>query len=197
MASRSGIFENRGDGQREKERTNANSSGSEEMLENPSTETAAPPGPTVSAVKRYAPPNLRNRPVNRRKSGDRFDRTNYANDGEKAQQYGTSRNIHLDHSDVVNENSRLHFVALEGCSRSEASQLLNDRWATVMHNYNDMSIDLSERPVMYSGSGASAWGQIRLPHQFMSPGNNNIGAPTDFLSELCRAMRNANVSSDN
>ncbi|RVX23081.1 hypothetical protein CK203_000085 [Vitis vinifera] len=40
----------------------------------------------------------------------------------------------------------------------------------------------SERPVMYSGSGASAWGHFRLPHQMM-----------DFSGELRRAMqRHAN-----
>ncbi|KAF2284716.1 hypothetical protein GH714_029509 [Hevea brasiliensis] len=99
----------------------------------------------------------------------RFDRSNslYASDAEKNQQFAPPRNLPIvDHvdvgsSNVLNENSRPGLISLDGCCRSEASQLLNDRWALAMHNYNDDSIDLSERPVMYS----SAWGQFRLPHQ--------------------------------
>ncbi|CAK9137487.1 unnamed protein product [Ilex paraguariensis] len=43
---------------------------------------------------------------------------------------------------------------------------------------------LPKRPVLYTGSGTSAWGIVRLPHQM------------DFLSELRHAMRDANASSD-
>ncbi|XP_012084090.1 uncharacterized protein LOC105643541 isoform X2 [Jatropha curcas] len=118
------------------------------MLENPTP--AAQPDST-SVVKRYAPPNQRNRSLNRRKSGERFDRSNslYANEAEKNQQHPPSRNMPVvDHGDVgssnfLKGNSRPGLIALEGCSRSEAAQLLNDRWTLAMHNYDDASIDLS------------------------------------------------------
>ncbi|XP_058005941.1 uncharacterized protein LOC110665788 isoform X3 [Hevea brasiliensis] len=143
------------------------------MLESPAP-AAQPDSTTV--VKRYAPPNQRNRSLNRRKSGARmkilstvifpkhgkvlcikqlsyrFDRSNslYASDAEKNQQFAPPRNLPIvDHvdvgsSNVLNENSRPGLISLDGCCRSEASQLLNDRWALAMHNYNDDSIDLSE-----------------------------------------------------
>lgn len=124
------------------------------MLENPTPAATAPP-PDSTTVKRYAPPNQRNRSLNRRKSGDRFDRGNslYQNDGEKNQQpqsHANTRNNIPDHhgdagsSSLLNDNSSPHtLIPLEGCCRSEASQLLNDRWAAIMHSYNDTSIDLS------------------------------------------------------
>merc|ERR1711879_1100370 len=118
--------------------------------------------------------------------------------GEK-NQHVPSRNIPvLDHFDIgssnlMHENSHPRLIALEGCYRSEASQLLNERWAQAMHNYNDTSVDLSERPAMYSGSSASAWGHSRLPHQFMLQANSgpSSGSQMDFLSELRRAIRDA------
>ncbi|KAJ9176720.1 hypothetical protein P3X46_012002 [Hevea brasiliensis] len=169
------------------------------MLESPAP-AAQPDSTTV--VKRYAPPNQRNRSLNRRKSGDRFDRSNslYASDAEKNQQFAPPRNLPIvDHvdvgsSNVLNENSRPGLISLDGCCRSEASQLLNDRWALAMHNYNDDSIDLSERPVMYS----SAWGQFRLPHQFLSPANSGgPGSQMDFLSELRRAIHDSSANPNN
>ncbi|CBI25682.3 uncharacterized protein LOC100248340 [Vitis vinifera] len=155
------------------------------MLENPSG--TDPP----SSVKqqRYAPPNQRNRSLNRRKSGERFDRINnsFANDGDKSQVVAPRNVPNIDQGDsgssnILNENARPGLIALDGCCSSEASQLLNDRWAAAMHGCNNQSLDLPERPVMYSGSGASAWGHFRLPHQMM-----------DFSGELRRAMqRHAN-----
>ncbi|XP_062030646.1 uncharacterized protein LOC133746486 isoform X1 [Rosa rugosa] len=168
------------------------------MLENPTSAAADP----ASVVKRYAPPNQRNRPLNRRKSAERFDRTNnlHGNDLEK-NQIASSRGTVIDHGDggsssLLNENSHPWFIALEGCCSSQAFDLLNNRWAATMHCFNDSSIDLSERPVMYSGSGA-AWGHFRLPHQLMAPAGG-AGSPVssmDFLSELCRLKHNSNVSS--
>ncbi|CAN1127940.1 hypothetical protein LINPERPRIM_LOCUS29915, partial [Linum perenne] len=142
---------------------------------------------------------------------DRIDRFGslYANDGDKSQTLSSSRSFPgIDHGDagihsLQNENSRVALVALEGCSNSNASQLLNDRWATVMHIYNDPAIDLSvifpERPVLYSGSVSSAWGQFKLPHQMMAAANSGgpSGTQMDFLSELRRAMHNANTGSNN
>ncbi|KAL6967879.1 hypothetical protein U1Q18_044908 [Sarracenia purpurea var. burkii] len=158
------------------------------MLENPTESSSAA---NIATIKRYAPPNQRNRSVSRRKSGgDRFERINniYMNDVEK-NQVAASRSIPIpDHGDAVgsyvaNENPHQGLIPLPGCIKSEAFQLLNDRWAAAINAFNDPSIDLAERPVMYSGSGASAWGQFRLPHQM------------DFLSELQRAIRDANPSS--
>ncbi|XP_059460989.1 uncharacterized protein LOC132190112 [Corylus avellana] len=154
------------------------------MLENPTPTLPASDAP----VKRYAPPNQRNRNLHRRKSSDRFDRANnlYGNDVEK-NQVAAPRNVPIiDHGDSVssnllNVNPRSRLIALEGCYSSEASQLLNDRWAAAMHCYSNPSIDLSERPVMYA---APAWVQ----GQFTPQGR------VDFLGELRRAVRNANAS---
>ncbi|XP_071725082.1 uncharacterized protein [Rutidosis leptorrhynchoides] len=133
------------------------------MLENP---TPVAPN-SAPVVKRYAPPNQRNRSLNRQKSGG-FDRASgiYANEGEKNQPAAT-RNFSGDagSSSFSNENARHTLIGLEGCSRSDAAQLLNDRWSATLHRYNEMSADSSKRPVMYTGSSASAWTQFRLPHQ--------------------------------
>ncbi|XP_048436091.1 uncharacterized protein LOC103941171 isoform X3 [Pyrus x bretschneideri] len=100
------------------------------MLENPPSAAAAAADPGA-VVKRYAPPNQRNRPLNRRKSAG---------------------------------------------------------WAAAMRCFNDPSVDLPERPVMYTGS-SSAWGPFLLPHQLMAStvGAGSPGSPMDFLSELFRS----------
>uniref|UniRef100_A0A5B7BGH0 Uncharacterized protein n=1 Tax=Davidia involucrata TaxID=16924 RepID=A0A5B7BGH0_DAVIN len=173
------------------------------MLENPTDSSSTA---NITTVKRYAPPYQRNRSHSRRKSGgDRFERTNniYANDGEK-NQVAVSRNVPIvDHgnagsSNLVHENPHPVLIALQGCCKSEAYQLMNDRWAAAVNSYNNPSIDLAERPVMYLGTGASAWGNFRLPHQLMPPtvSVGPSGSQVDFLSELRCAMRDANASSD-
>ncbi|EOX93640.1 PREDICTED: uncharacterized protein LOC18612557 isoform X2 [Theobroma cacao] len=157
------------------------------MLENP-----APTAPdSAPAIKRYVPANQRNRSLGRRKSG------------EKSQAV-TSRNYPVGDagsSSFLNEDHpRPGLIALEGCSGSEASRLLSNRWAAAMHRCHDTSIDLSERPVLYSGSSDSAWRNFRLPHQMMSSTNSigpSPGSQMDFLGELRRAIRNANANSDN
>eukprot|EP00262_Sarcandra_glabra_P001738 TRINITY_DN11888_c0_g1_i1.p1 TRINITY_DN11888_c0_g1~~TRINITY_DN11888_c0_g1_i1.p1 ORF type:complete len:175 (+),score=26.76 TRINITY_DN11888_c0_g1_i1:100-624(+) len=151
-----------------------------EMLETP---------PDTSTVKRYAPPSQRNRGLNRRKSGDRLEKINFphGNDGEKSQ-VTSSRNITvLDHGEAgstnfQNENPHPGLLAVDGCCSSEAAHLLNERWVAAIHSYNDPSIDLAERPVMYSGASGSAWGHPKPPSQM------------DFLAELRRAIRNANAT---
>ncbi|KAM7496319.1 hypothetical protein LguiA_020733 [Lonicera macranthoides] len=167
------------------------------MLENPTDSSSSTPN--ISTIKRYAPPNQRNRSLGRRKSGgDRFERAqNNMNDT-------ASRNVPiLDHGDasgsnLASENPRPALIPLHGCCNSGAFRLLNDRWAAAMNAYNNPSIDLAERPVMYSGSGAPAWGQFRLPHQLLPPaaGVGPSGSQMDFLAELRQAMHNASVSSD-
>ncbi|KAK9993197.1 hypothetical protein SO802_022900 [Lithocarpus litseifolius] len=177
------------------------------MLENPTptaTHTAAAAAAATAtatadtAIKRYAPPNQRNRPLNRRKS-DRFDRTNnlYANDVDKNQVAGSKNVPVIDlgdsgSSNLLNENPRTGLIALQGCCSSEASQLLNERWTAAMRSYHNPSIDLAERPVMYSGSGSAAWGQPRIPQQIIGAGPS--GSQMDFLGELRRAMCNAHAS---
>ncbi|XP_038692513.1 uncharacterized protein LOC119990596 [Tripterygium wilfordii] len=158
------------------------------MLDNSTTSAAA----AEPVIKRYSHPNQRTRSLNRRKSSEK-------------NQFATSRNIHAaEHgetgsSGLLNENTHPALIALEGCSRSAASQFLNERWAAAMNCYNDTTIDLSERPVMYSGSSASAWGHFRLPHQLMhqaSSAGASSGLQMDFLTELSRAMAKANTGSE-
>ncbi|OWM82951.1 uncharacterized protein LOC116189168 [Punica granatum] len=162
------------------------------MLENPPPAAADPPPSAV--VKRYAPPNQRNRSLSRRKSGERFDRSSnpYALDGDKL----AARNIPIaDPRDTgirnfPNDSHHFGLIPLEGCCSSEAYQLLSDRWAAAIHCCNDPSIDPSERPLMYSGSSASVWGHIKLPHQLMFPGAAvSPGSQMDFMAELQRSMR--------
>ncbi|KAG2652228.1 hypothetical protein PVAP13_1NG337200 [Panicum virgatum] len=86
------------------------------------------------AIKRYTPPVHRNRANNRRKSGDRADKANYSynNDGEKSH-VPSLKNLPpiVPHEtffgNVQNDYNQTRLVPLEGCSASEASQLLNDR----------------------------------------------------------------------
>ncbi|KAL3517915.1 hypothetical protein ACH5RR_020504 [Cinchona calisaya] len=170
------------------------------MLENPAVDSSAAAA-NVAPVKRYAPPNQRNRSLGRRKSGgDRLERANsHMNDGEKAQ-VGVPRNVPVfNHGDAgsskrVNENSLVGFIPIHGCCNSEAFQLLNDRWAVAMNALSSLPEDSSERPVLYSRSG-SPWGHAMLPHMLM-PSAASSGLKKDFLSELRYAMRNANASSD-
>lgn len=143
-------------------------------------------------LKRFGHPTQRNRSLNRRKSGDRFEKINYSHgiDGDKSQSSIARNFSSVDHGDtgsslIQNESTHIRLVALDGCSTSEAAQLLNERWVATMHSYNDQSIDLSERPIMYSGASGTSWGHLKLPHQM------------DFATELRRAIHNAqsNVTS--
>ncbi|WJX42529.1 hypothetical protein P8452_29753 [Trifolium repens] len=153
------------------------------MLEN-----FQPPESAATAVKRYAPPNQRNRSTNNRRksSSDRLDRTSSVGSDVEKNQVSSSRNIQVpDHGDassssILNENHYSRLIALDGCSSSAASQLLSDRWTAAIQSYNNPK-DSSEKPVMYSG-GASVWTQFRLPHQL------------DFLGELRRQMHTGNPS---
>ncbi|KAL8225067.1 hypothetical protein R6Q57_017624 [Mikania cordata] len=156
------------------------------MLENPTDSSSTA---NTTTVKRYAPPNQRNRALGRRKSGgDRLERaSSYGNDVEK-NQAAALRNVPImEHADP------LRLIGLQGCCNSEAYQLLNNRWAAAMNAYESPSTDLAERPVMYSGSSASAWGQFRLPHQMISPIAGGSGPQMDFISELRQAMHNSNA----
>ncbi|KAK2966593.1 hypothetical protein RJ640_025278 [Escallonia rubra] len=148
------------------------------MLENPSDSSSTA---NISTVKRYAPPNQRNRSLGRRKSGgDKFERANiHVNDGERTQVAASRTLPHVvDYGDagtsnLANENTHPKLITLRGCC--------------------------DKRPVMYSGTGASAWGSFRLPHQLMSPTGSSgppSGSQMDFLSELRRAMRNASAGPD-
>jgi len=168
------------------------------MLENHLHSAAA--APPSESVKRYAPPNQRNRSSNRRKSSDRPDRTNSTGSDLEKNQVVSSRNVQVpDHLDAVssnlfNENHYARFVSLDRCSSSAASQLLNDRWTAAIQSYNNPK-DTSEKPVMYSG-GTSVWTQFRLPHQILSPAASASSSVSqlDFLGELHRQMQSANPS---
>lgn len=158
----------------------------------------------ITAVRRYAPPNQRNRSLGRRKSGgDRLERANsYSNDGEK-NPIGTFRSIPMaDQGDAggnnrTNENPRFKLIPLHGCCNSDALQLLNDRWTAAMSALNNLPEDSADRPVLYSRKSASACGPTVLPHLLMQPaGGPSTGLQRDFLSELRQAMHNANTGSN-
>lgn len=78
-------------------------------------------------------------------------------------------------------------MPLEGCSVSEAAQLLSDRWAAAMNSYNDPN-DSPGKPVMYGGSTGSSWGQghMKLPHQmnFLEDLRRAVDAQTGLTSTL-------------
>ncbi|CAN6245070.1 unnamed protein product, partial [Urochloa humidicola] len=145
------------------------------------------------AIKRYTPPVHRNRASNRRKSGDRADKANYSynNDGEKRDVPSLKNLPPIVHhetffSSVQNDYNQTRLVPLEGCSTSEASQLLSDRWTAAMNLYNDQTVDSSEKPVMYSGSTGSSWGHLKLPHQmnFLEELRHAVDAHTDIGSPV-------------
>ncbi|XP_054784523.1 uncharacterized protein LOC129291273 isoform X1 [Prosopis cineraria] len=171
------------------------------MLENPppaQLQSAATDSP--APVKRYAPPNQRNRSNNRRKSADGLDRANSLGNDLEKNQYASRSVPVTDHGDAGGSNHKENhysgLVGLEGCSNSVASQLLNDRWTAAMQSYNH-SKDSSEKPVMHSG-GTAAWTHLRLPHQIVasSPGNAAFVSQMDFLGELRRQMHSANSAFD-
>ncbi|XP_060176418.1 uncharacterized protein LOC132606801 [Lycium barbarum] len=151
-------------------------------------------------VKRYAPPNQRNRSLGRRKSGgDRLERaSSYASDGEKNQMSASKSVSTVADAGVnrVNEYPPTRLIPLQGCSTSDAFQLLNDRWAAALTAHNNLPEDSPERPVMYTKR--SPLGHAMLPHQLMSQAGagSSTGLQKDFLSELRLAMLNANVISD-
>ncbi|XP_075515027.1 uncharacterized protein LOC142549777 isoform X1 [Primulina tabacum] len=161
------------------------------MLEIPSVDSSAA-AVNIATVKRYAPPNQRNRLLGRRKSVGEPAST-YANDGEKNHISSTKANSMVDHGDAgVNKLSgEIHcsrLIPLHGCSDSEAFQLLNNRWTAVMSAYNNLGEDSVERPVLYTKKSASAWGQAFLPHL----PTVSSGLRRDLSSELQQAMNNAN-----
>ncbi|XP_009794452.1 uncharacterized protein LOC107761999 [Nicotiana tabacum] len=169
------------------------------MPEHPATDLSATDN--IGTVKRYAPPNQRNRSLGRRKSGgDRLERANsYASDGEKNQiSASSSVSTVADASGVnrANEYPPTRLIPLQGCGTSEAFQLLNDRWAAALNAHNNLPDDSLERPVMYMKR--SPWGHAMLPHQLMSQAGagSSTGPHKDFLNELRLAMLSANAISD-
>ncbi|WOL00900.1 hypothetical protein Cni_G09613 [Canna indica] len=138
-------------------------------------------------VKRFVPPPSRNRSINRRRSGDRFDKVNYSHgaDDEKSQASYTRNFSAVEHGEignnnVANENVHPKLIQLQGCSSSLAVQFLTDRWAAAVHLLEDPSSDVSARPVIYSGASGSSWVHSKLPQ------------PVDFLVELQCRMNKAN-----
>ncbi|XLS66968.1 hypothetical protein HN51_017991 [Arachis hypogaea] len=111
------------------------------MLDNAQAAILPQAAESGTVVKRYAPPNQRNRSANRRKSSDRLDRGNSAGNDSEKNQNALPRNAHVpDQGDIggyslVNENHYSRFIALEGCSCSAASQLLNDHMFTSCSQY--------------------------------------------------------------
>lgn len=174
------------------------------MLEIPVTDSSSTAN--IATVKRYAPPNQRNRSLGRRKSGiERHERSNSnGSDGEKNQNSISRNKASLDHHGDTGGNSRtyekrypsgsnMNIISLNGCCNSEVVRLLNDRWVATMNMYNSFPEGSSERPVMYTRN-AMPW---RLPHQ-MSQGAGigpSVGVQRDFLRELWQAMHKEGFSS--
>ncbi|XP_074556144.1 uncharacterized protein LOC141811959 [Curcuma longa] len=138
------------------------------------------------SVNRFAPPPPRNRSLNRRKSGDRYDKPNYSYglDGEKSQASYSKNFTAVERGEIpltniakVNTHSKL--IPLEGCSSSEAVQFLSERWAAAVHLLDDPATDVHERPVVYSGASGSSWVHAKLPHQI------------DFIGDLQRKIQKA------
>ncbi|VVA96835.1 unnamed protein product [Arabis nemorensis] len=122
----------------------------------------------------YTPPSRRGQDAgtkkptgNHKKGGDR-DSGQQNKDGEKSQ------------PQIQKTPQRI--ITLKDCSKSEAYQLLSQRWATAMHLYNDPTVDLSERPIMYYGG--SVWG--KLPHQILASANKTLPPPSDYLPDVRR-----------
>ncbi|XP_074563567.1 uncharacterized protein LOC141820186 [Curcuma longa] len=140
-------------------------------------------------AKRFAPPPPRNRSLNRRKSGDRYDKPNYSQASEGERNHASyPRNFtavergEIPISNIANENTRSKLIPLEGCSSSEAVQFLAERWAAAVHLLDDPSTDVLEKPVVYSGASGSSWVHSKLPQQM------------DFLGELQRKIQRTNTS---
>ncbi|KAI3461759.1 hypothetical protein Pfo_018422 [Paulownia fortunei] len=173
------------------------------MLENPSTDTTAAAA-SIETVKRYAPPNQRNRSLGRGKSGgvyfaDRLEWANtYVNDGERNPIGVTKTSPVADHGEGVgnncaSENLRMKLIPLLHCCNSEAFHLLNNRWTAAMSAHNSLPENSAERPVLYTRKSAPAWGHSNLPHLLIQPTDR---APTslqrDFRNELQQAIHNVN-----
>ncbi|KAG2272467.1 hypothetical protein Bca52824_067022 [Brassica carinata] len=93
-------------------------------------------------TKKYTPPGLRNPSGVNKKIGDRAG-SQQSKDGERSQ--------------PQMEKASQKIITLKDSATSEAYQLLSERWAAAMHQYNDPTVDLSERPVMYYG-GSGVFG---------------------------------------
>ncbi|KAK1436993.1 hypothetical protein QVD17_02777 [Tagetes erecta] len=158
------------------------------MLENPTDLSSTTNNATI---KRYVHPNQRNCSLGGRKyGGDRLERTSsYGSDGDK-KQAATLKDVPImDNADLP------QLIGLQGCGRSEAYQLLNNRWTAAIDAYENPSTYFAERPIMYSGCSSSAWGQIRLPHQMVFPMAvvGQSGPEMDFISELRQIMHDTNT----
>ncbi|KAF8091509.1 hypothetical protein N665_0444s0023 [Sinapis alba] len=126
--------------------------------------------------KRYTPPGQRFLPGSSKKIGDRPS-SQQNKEGERSQPMASPK-----------------IIILKDSATSEAYQLLNERWATAMHQYNDPSVDLSERPIMYYGG--SVWG--KLPHQILASANNTLPpkiTPADYRAEVRRGLLTPRTSS--
>ncbi|CAL9038782.1 unnamed protein product, partial [Musa banksii] len=101
-------------------------------------------------VKRFVPPPPRNRSINRRRPGDRYDKVNYAHgiDEEKSQEFYPRKVPPVEHGEVggnrvANDNTHPKLIPLDGCSSSEAITFLTERWAAAVHLLDNSSADVS------------------------------------------------------
>lgn len=133
--------------------------------------------------------NFRNRTNNRRNSRDRLDRPNPlgSESGERVASFnlsGTSTDCASSTDKTKSGGSETCLsgkVEMNGCSNSEAVQLMNERWAAALQSQNDPALDVTDRPVVYSSSeGTSAWGTSKASYQ---------ASVNDFLAEVAHAIR--------
>ncbi|KAG5381755.1 hypothetical protein IGI04_033225 [Brassica rapa subsp. trilocularis] len=81
-------------------------------------------------------------PKNPSSNGRRSRGSSHSNEGQTSKPVASSFQM---------EDSSPRIIFREGCFTSAGYQLLSNRWAAAMHLYNDPTVDVSERPVMYHG----------------------------------------------
>ncbi|KAL1211988.1 hypothetical protein V5N11_023958 [Cardamine amara subsp. amara] len=138
-----------------------------------------------SNTKRYTPPNQR-KSSNRRNSGEGTS-SQQSKDGERSQPADTGSQM---------GNFPQSVITPQDCSRSEAYQLMRERYAAAVLEYNDPTVDLSERPIMYYEG--RIWG--KLPHQILASANKILPpsiSPTDYITEMRQGLLIPRSSSSN
>ncbi|AAF13076.1 unknown protein [Arabidopsis thaliana] len=81
----------------------------------------------------------------------------------------------------------LPFDVASPCHRkASGNRRKSGGWAAEMHQYDDPTVDLSVRPIMYYGG--SVWG--KLPHQILAAANKTLPppSPTDYMTEVRRGL---------
>ncbi|URE30961.1 hypothetical protein MUK42_05743 [Musa troglodytarum] len=120
-------------------------------------------------VNCFVPPPPRNRSINRRRPGDRYDKVNYPHgiDEEKSHEFYPRKFSLAEHGEVggncvANDNTHPKLIPLDGCSASEAVTFLTERWAAAVHLLDNSSADVSVKPSAYLGADDELSGRIGM-----------------------------------